>query len=132
MIEESKAFALALSFGALGGGMVAALLYYWLWNMRPSKFETELIRSDIKDIRADIYALHGKCQNVADRMDAIEHPPFEPKFGDRVMAEKPDKSGMWPAVYLFTRDKLHRVVAHKEGGEVVEYFTDTIEPLEND
>ena len=126
---ESKAFALALSFGALGGGMVASLLYYWLWNMRPSKFETELIRSDIKDIRADVYALHGKCQNVADRMDAIEHPPFEPKFGDRVMAEKPDKSGMWPAVYLFTKDKLHRVVARKEDEAVVEYFTDTIEPL---
>ena len=132
MIEESKAFALALSFGALGGGMVASLLYYWLWNMRPSKFETELIRSDIKDIRADIYALHGKCQNVADRMDAIEHPPFEPKFGDRVMAERVDRSGLWPAVYLFSRDKLHRVVVHKESGEVLEYFTDTIEPLEND
>ena len=131
MIEESKAFALALSFGALGGGMVASLLYYWLWNMRPSKFETELIRSDIKDIRADIYALHGKCQNVADRMDAIEHPPFEPKFGDRVMAEKHDKSGMWPAVYLFTRDKLHRVVASKPEGEVIEYFTDTIGPLDD-
>ena len=129
---ESKALALALSFGALGGGTVAAMLYYWLWNMRPSKFETELIRSDIKDIRADIYALHGKCQNVADRMDAIEHPPFEPKFGGKVMAEKPDKSGMWPAVYLFTKDKLHRVVANREDESIVEYFTDTIEPLEND
>lgn len=129
MIEESKAFALALSFGALGGGCVAALLYYWLWNMRPSKFETELIRSDIKDIRADIYALHGKCQNVADRMDALEHPPFNPKFGDRIMAERHDKSGMWPVVYLFTREKLHRVVALKDGGECIEYFTDTIGPL---
>lgn len=128
---ESKAFALALAFGALGGGMVASLLYYWLWNMRPSKFETELIRSDIKDIRADIYALHGKCQNVADRMDAVEHPPFEPKFGDRIMAERHDKSGMWPAVYLFSRDKLHRVVVLKESGEVVEYFTDTIGPLDD-
>lgn len=132
MIEESKAFALALSFGALGGGCVAAMLYYWLWNMRPSKFEMELIKSDIKDIRADIYALHGKCQNVADRMGAIEHPPFEPKFGDWVVAERVDKSGLWPVVYLFSKDKLHRVVARKESGEVVEYFTDTIEPLEND
>ena len=131
MIEESKALALALSFGTLGGGVVAAMLYYWLWNMRPSKFEMELVRSDIKDIRADIYALHGKCQNVADRMDAIEHPPFEPKFGDRIMAERPDKSGMWPAVYLFTKDKLHRVVARKEDEAVVEYFTDTIEPLDD-
>ena len=128
---ESKAFALALSFGALGGGMVAALLYYWLWNMRPSKFETELIRSDIKDIRADIYALHGKCQNVADRMDAIEHPPFEPKFGDMVMAEKADKSGMKRAVYMYTSNGEHRV-AMVVDDVVNEYFTDTIEPLEND
>ena len=129
---ESKAFALALSFGALGGGMVASLLYYWLWNMRPSKFETELLRSDIKDIRADIYALHGKCQNVADRMDALEHPPFKPKFGDMVMAEKPDRSGKWPAIYMFSNEGQHRIVARKEDGTVVEYFTDTIEPLEND
>lgn len=127
---ESKAFAMALSFGALGGGMVAALLYYWLWNMRPSKFEMELIRSDIKDIRADIYALHGKCQNVADRMDAIEHPPFKPEFGDRVMAEKHDKSGMQAAVYIGSRGSVHRVIM-KAGEDTFEYDTEKVEPLDD-
>jgi len=130
MIEESKAFALALSFGALGGGMVASLLYYWLWNMRPSKFEMELIKSDIKDIRADIYALHGKCQNMADRMGAIEHPPFEPKFGDMVMAELEDKSGMRAAVYLGKRNGMYRVVRKTETG-TVEFDTDKVEPLDD-
>lgn len=128
MIEESKAFALALSFGALGGGCVAAMLYYWLWNMRPSKFETELIRSDIKDIRADIYALHGKCQNVADRMDAIEHPPFEPKFGDWVSTTY--RGDTVKAVYLAKlRDGQHRVVA--DVGGTTEFYVDKVEPLDD-
>lgn len=130
MIEESKAFALALSFGALGGGMVAALLYYWLWNMRPSKFEMELVRSDIKDIRADIYALHGKCKNMASRMDAIEHPPFDPKFGDWVLAEKHDKSGMQAAVYIGSRNGVHRVIT-KTGEDTFEYDTEKVEPLDD-
>ena len=128
---ETKLFALAFSFGALGGCCMAALLYYWLWNMRPSKLETELFKSDIRDLRNDVASLHGKVQRLDDRLFHIEEPPFRPKFGDMVMAEKHDKSGMWPAVYLFTQDKLHRVVARKEGGEVVEYFTDTIEPLDD-
>lgn len=127
MIEESKAFALALSFGALGGGCVAAMLYYWLWNMRPSKFETELIRSDIKDIRADIYALHGKCQNVADRMDAVEHPPFEPKFGDWVSTTY--RGATVRAIYLAKlRDGQHRVMANFDVG-TTEFYADDVEPL---
>ena len=121
----------AMLWGGMGGLAVLATGLYWLWDMRPSKFETELFESDIRDLRNDVASLHGKVQRLDDRLCHIENPPFKPKFGDMVMAEKPDKSGMWPAVHLFSRDKLHRVVARKEGGEVVEYFTDTIEPLDD-
>ena len=122
----------AMLWGGVSGLAMFAMGLYWLWDMKPSTAETEWLRSEIKDLRSDLNAECAKRQRVEDRVLAIEHPQFEPKFGDRVMAERVDKSGLWPAVYLFTRDKLHRVVAHKEGGEVVEYFTDTIEPLEND
>lgn len=119
----------AMLWGGLSGAAVFALGLYWLWDMKPSNAETEWLRSEVKDLRRDLNEECAKRQRVEDRVHCIEHPPFEPKFGDMVMAERVDKSGMWPAVYLFTRDKLHRVVAHKEGGEVVEYFTDTIGPL---
>lgn len=127
MIEESKAFALALSFGALGGGCAAAMLYYWLWNMRPSKFETELIRSDIKDIRNDLHVVAGRCRALEDRMDAIEKPPFEPKFGDWVSTTY--RGAAVRAVYLAKlRDGQHRVIANVGSG-TTEFYADEVEPL---
>ena len=122
----------AMLWGGVSGLAVFAMGLYWLWDMKPSTAETEWLRSEIKDLRSDLDAECAKRQRVEDRVLAIEKPPFEPKFGDKIMAEKHDKSGMWPAVYLFTRDKLHRVAARKEDEAIVEYFTDTIEPLEND
>lgn len=122
----------AMLWGGLSGAAMFALGLYWLWDMKPSNAETEWLRSELKDLRSDLNAECAKRQRVEDRVHYIEHPPFEPKFGDMVMAERVDRSGLWPVVYLFTRDKLHRVVARKEGGEVVEYFTDKIEPLEDD
>ena len=121
----------SMLWGGISGAAVFALGLYWLWDMKPDNAETEWLRSDVKDIRNDLHAMAGRCRALEDRMNAIEHPPFEPKFGDRIMAERVDRSGMWPVVYLFTRDKLHRVVALKDGGECIEYFTDTIGPLDD-
>ena len=122
----------SMLWGGLSGAAMFALGLYWLWDMKPSNAETEWLRSKVKDLRRDLNEECAKRQRVEDRVLAIEKPPFKPKFGDWVMAERVDRSGLWPAVYLFTRDKLHRVVVRKEGGEILEYFTDTIEPLEND
>ena len=126
----------SMLWGGISGAAVFALGLYWLWDMKPSNAETEWLRSEVKDIRGDVKDLRGDVEDLNDeynglakRVHALEHPPFEPKFGDRIMAERHDKSGMWPVVYLFTRENLHRVVALKDGGEVVEYFTDTIGPL---
>ena len=126
----------SMLWGGISGAAVFALGLYWLWDMKPSNAETEWLRSKVKDLRGDVKDLRGDVEDLNDeynelnkRVHAIEHPPFEPKFGDRIMAERVDRSGMWPVVYLFTREKLHRVVALKDGGECVEYFTDTIGPL---
>lgn len=119
----------SMLWGGISGAAMFALGLYWLWDMKPDNAETEWLRSEIKDLRNDLNAECAKRQRVEDRVHCIEHPPFEPKFGDRIMAERVDRSGMWPVVYLFTRDKLHRVVALKDGGECIEYFTDTIGPL---
>ena len=119
----------SMLWGGLSGAAMFALGLYWLWDMKPSNAETEWLRSELKDLRSDLNAECAKRQRVEDRVLAIEKPPFEPKFGDWVKAERPDKSGLSSAIYLFTRDKLHRVVARKEDETIVEYFTDTIEPL---
>lgn len=121
----------AMLWGGLSGAAVFALGLYWLWDMKPSNAETEWLRSELKDLRRDLNEECTKRQRVEDRVHCIEHPQFKPKFGDRIMAERVDRSGMWPAVYLFTREKLHRVVALKDGGECIEYFTDTIGPLDD-
>ena len=121
----------AMLWGGLSGAAVFALGLYWLWDMKPSNAETEWLRSELKDLRSDLNAECAKLQHVEDRVLAIEHPPFEPKFGDLVMAERPDRSGLSPAVYLFSQNKMHRVVVRKKDGRVVEYFTDTIGPLDD-
>lgn len=121
----------SMLWGGLSGAAMFALGLYWLWDMKPSNAETEWLRSEVKDLRRDLNAECAKRQRVEDRVHCIEHPQFKPKFGDRIMAERVDRSGMWPVVYLFTREKLHRVVALKDGGECIEYFTDTIGPLDD-
>lgn len=121
----------SMLWGGISGAAVFALGLYWLWDMKPSNAETEWLKSEVKDLRLDVKDLNDELGKLAKHVNAIEHPPFEPKFGDRIMAERVDRSGMWPVVYLFTRDKLHRVVALKDGGECIEYFTDTIGPLDD-
>ena len=120
----------AMLWGGVSGLAVFAMGLYWLWDMKPSTAETEWLRSEIKDLRSDLDAECAKRQRVEDRVRAIEHPPFEPKFGDMVMAEKADKSGMKRAVYMYTSNGGHRVAMDMDG-VVNEYFTDTIEPLDD-
>lgn len=119
----------SMLWGGLSGAAMFALGLYWLWDMKPSNAETEWLRSEVKDLRRDLNEECAKRQRVEDRVHCIEHPPFKPKFGDWVKAERPDRSGLWPVVYMFSREKLHRVVALKDEGECIEYFTDTIGPL---
>lgn len=120
----------AMLWGGVSGLAVFAMGLYWLWDMKPSTAETEWLRSELKDLRSDLNAECAKRQRVEDRVLAIEKPPFEPKFGDMVMAEKADKSGMKRAVYMYTSNGGHRVAMDVDG-VVNEYFTDTIEPLDD-
>ena len=120
----------AMLWGGLSGAAMFALGLYWLWDMKPSNAKTEWLRSEVKDLRRDLNEECAKRQRVEDRVHCIEHPPFEPKFGDMVMAEKADKSGMKRAVYMYTSNGGHRVAMDVDG-VVNEYFTDTIEPLDD-
>ena len=120
----------AMLWGGVSGLAVFAMGLYWLWDMKPSTAETEWLRSELKDLRSDLNAECAKRQRVEDRVLAIEKPPIEPKFGDMVMAEKADKSGMKRAVYMYTSNGGHRVAMDVDG-VVNEYFTDTIEPLDD-
>lgn len=118
----------AMLWGGLSGAAMFALGLYWLWDMKPSNAETEWLRSEVKDLRRDLNEECAKRQRVEDRVHCIEHPPFEPKFGDWVMAEKADKSGMQAAVYLGSRRGAHRVVV-KNGDTTSEFDTEKVEPL---
>ena len=120
----------AMLWGGLSGAVAFALGLYWLWDMKPSNAETEWLRSEVKDLRRDLNEECAKRQRVEDRVHCIEHPPFEPKFGDWVMAEKPDKSGMQTVIYLGMRNGVHRVVA-KIGDGTTEYDTGKVEPLDD-
>ena len=122
----------AMLWGGLSGLAAFTLGLYWLWDMKPSNAETEWLRSEVKDLRRDLNEECAKRQRVEDRVHCIEHPPFEPKFGDWVKAERTDKSGMAPAVYLAKAPEgRHRVIA-KNGGVTNEFYTDKIEPLDED
>ena len=120
----------SMLWGGLSGAAMFALGLYWLWDMKPSNAETEWLRSEVKDLRRDLNEECAKRQRVEDRVHCIEHPPFEPKFGNWVMAEKPDKSGMQAVIYLGMRNGVHRVVA-KIGDGTTEYDTGKVEPLDD-
>ena len=119
----------SMLWGGISGAAVFALGLYWLWDMKPDSAETEWLRSEIKDLRNDLNAECAKRQRVEDRVHCIEHPPFEPKFGDWVMAEKMDESGMQAAIYLGSLKGVHRVVA-KDGNTTHEFDTEKVEPLD--
>ena len=135
----------AMLWGGLSGAAMFALGLYWLWNMKPDNAETEWLRSevkdlrrdveDLKDLRRDVEDLNNECNGLAKRVHAIEHPPFEPKFGDWVKAECPGRSGLSPAVYLyaFKRDgkPVHRCIAKNNRGGTDEFDTLEVEPLDD-
>lgn len=125
----------AMLWGGLSGAAMFALGLYWLWDMKPSNAETEWLRSEVKDLRRDLNEECAKRQRVEDRVHCIEHPPFEPKFGDWVKTERPDRPGLSPAVYLyaFKRDgkPIHRCIAKNDRGGTNEFDTEKVEPLDD-
>lgn len=125
----------AMLWGGLSGAAMFALGLYWLWDMKPSNAETEWLRSEVKDLRSDVKDLSGECSRLAKRVNTIEHPPFEPKFGDWVRAERPDKSGLSPAIYLYAYKRdgkpSHRCIMKNHQGGTHEFDTPTVEPLDD-
>ena len=118
----------SMLWGGISGAAVFALGLYWLWDMKPDNAETEWLKSEVKDLRSDLNAERDKRRLVTERVRALEHPPFEPKFGDMVMAELEDRSGMRAAIYLGMRNGMYRVVRRTETG-TAEFDTDKVEPL---
>lgn len=123
----------AMLWGGLSGAAMFALGLYWLWDMKPSNAETEWLRSEVKNLRGDVEDLVNGHNELAKRVHVLEHPPFEPKFGDWVKAECPDRSGLSPAVYLYKyiRDgePVHRCVMKNSANGTSEFSTCTVEPL---
>ena len=119
----------AMLWGGISGAAVFALGLYWLWDMKPSNAETEWLRSEIKDLRRDLNEECAKRQRVEDRVHCIEHPPFEPKFGDWVSTTY--QGAAVRAVYLAKiRGGQHRVIANV-GGSTAEFYADEVEPLDD-
>lgn len=125
----------SMLWGAISGAAMFALGLYWLWDMKPSNAETEWLRSEVKDLRGDVEDLSNEYNELAKRVHVIEHPPFTPKFGDWVKAERPDRPGLSPAVYLyaFKRDgrSVHRCIAKNGRGGTNEFDTMEVEPLDD-
>ena len=120
----------AMLWGGISGAAVFALGLYWLWDMKPSNAETEWLRSEVKDLRRDLNEECAKRQRVEDRVHCIEHPPFEPKFGDRVLTTY--RGSTVKAVYLskIRGGQQHRVVANVDGS-TAEFYADEVEPLDD-
>ena len=119
----------SMLWGGLSGAAMFALGLYWLWDMKPSNAETEWLRSEIKDLRSDLNAECAKRQRVEDRVHCIEHPPFEPKFGDWVSTTY--NGNTVKAVYLAQiRGGQHRVVVNVDAG-TTEFYADEVEPLDD-
>ena len=125
----------SMLWGGLSGAAAFALGLYWLWDMKPSNAETEWLKSEVKDLRSDVKDLSGECSRLVKHVNAIEHPPFEPKFGDWVKTECPNRSGLSPAVYLykFKRDgqPVHRCIAKNRNGGTDEFDAQEVEPLDD-
>lgn len=119
----------AMLWGGLSGAAMFALGLYWLWDMKPSNAETEWLKSEVKDLRRDLNEECAKRQRVEDRVHCIEHPPFEPKFGDWVSTTY--QGATVRAVYLAKiRGGQHRVVANVDVG-TTEFYADEVEPLDD-
>lgn len=123
----------SMLWGGISGAAVFALGLYWLWDMKPDNAETKRLRSEVNDLRSDIGDLNDEYNRLAECVHALEHPPFEPKFGDWVKAERPDRSGLSPAIYLyvFKRDgrPVHRCIAKNDRGGTNEFDSLGVEPL---
>lgn len=138
----------SMLWGGMSGAAMFALGLYWLWDMKPSNAETEWLRSEVKDLHRDAKALRGDVKNLhgdvedlndeynglAKRVHALEHPPFEPKFGDWVKAEHPDRPGLSPAVYLYKYKRdgepAYRCIMKNSESGTSEFSTRTVEPLD--
>lgn len=119
----------AMLWGGLSGAAMFALGLYWLWDMKPDNAETEWLRSEIKDLRRDLNEECAKRQRVEDRVHCIEHPPFEPKFGDWVSTTY--RGDTVKAIYLAKmRDGQHRVIANVDVG-TTEFYANEVEPLDD-
>lgn len=119
----------SMLWGGISGAAMFALGLYWLWDMKPSNAETEWLRSEVKDLRKDLNAERDKRRLVTERVRALEHPPFEPKFGDWVSTTY--RGDTVKAVYLAKiRGGQHRVVANV-GGSTTEFYADEVEPLDD-
>lgn len=125
----------SMLWGGLSGAAMFALGLYWLWDMKPSNAETRWLRSEMKDLRGDVKNLRGDVEDLSDeynglnkRVYAIEHPPFEPKFGDWVSTTY--NGDTVKGIYLAKlRDGQHRVVANING--TTEFYADKVEPLDD-
>ena len=118
----------SMLWGGLSGAAVFALGLYWFWDMKPHDIDMEWLKSEVKDLRSDVKDLSGECSRLVKRVDTIEHPPFEPKFGDWVSATY--RGNTVKAVYLSKlRDGQHRLVANVDG--TVEFYADAVEPLDD-
>lgn len=119
----------SMLWGGISGAAVFALGLYWLWDMKPSNAETEWLRSEVKDLRSDLNAERDKRRLVTERVRALEHPPFEPKFGDWVSTTY--RGNTVKAVYLSKmRDGQHRVIANIDNA-TSEFYADEVEPLDD-
>lgn len=132
MMSQTEILTWSFAFGTIGGAFMVAMIYYWLWGqLHPSKFDMEWVKSEVKDLRKELESECYKRQCVEDRVRAIEKPEFKPKFGDWVMAERPDKSGMAPAIYLGRyKDGTFRCVVQVKDG-TNEFVSEKVEPLDD-
>lgn len=120
----------SMLWGGLSGAAMFALGLYWLWDMKPSNAETEWLRSEVKDLRRDLNEECAKRQRVEDRVHCIEHPPFEPKFGDWVSTTY--RGAAVRAIYLAKmRDGQHRVIANVDVAGTTEFYANEVEPLDD-
>ena len=120
---------ISMLWGGISGAAVFALGLYWLWDMKPSNAETEWLKSEVKDLRSDVKDLSGECNRLIKRVNTIEHPPFEPKFGDWVSTTY--RGATVRAVYLAKiRGGQHRVIANVDGS-TAEFYADEVEPLDD-
>ncbi len=118
----------AMLWGGISGAAMFALGLYWLWDMKPSNAETEWLRSEVKNLGGDVEDLNDEYNGLAKRVYDLEHPSFEPKFGDWVSTTY--RGDTVKAVYLAKlRDGQHRVVANING--TTEFYADEVEPLDD-